>query len=381
MFNKATKENKSLYGNLLVKSIVYSRTSSNDTRRAYSNLSKSERSEIENVLEYQKNHGDVRSYETLFLLKLYGPDEFSIDEAIDLLKEWENQLSDFSQIGWAYLNVCFYLAVCYSAKAIHGGVRNTELSQLAMTYFRKSEDFAKKFDKGTIKALCYLGEKDDIHCIVDKEDEASLITGVIKNIKHNKGILAMICGLEVPFNAKDYDMLRDEGTVLKGIIGFKYSGPGLYSFRPDVDDELRELALDIHEEKEITFEELEKSYVPTEDLVEETDSKPNQPEESRSCIKIVGKIDLSKFSSSPKIGNKEARRKLIDGEDFDGVIEMDWKEKKIKCDCFPNLLKIEDNSAELYEGDHVTFMAKSNPHNRDKSKIFWTATNVRVKDN
>ena len=145
MYNSATKENKSLYGNLLVKSIVYSKKSSKDTRRAYSNLTKSERMEIEEVLEHQKNQGDVKSYETLFLLKLYGPDEFSIDEAIDLLKEWEHQFSSGNQIGWGYLNACFYLAVCYSAKSILAGVPNKELSQLAMTYFHKSEDFAKRF--------------------------------------------------------------------------------------------------------------------------------------------------------------------------------------------------------------------------------------------
>lgn len=131
--------------------------------------------EIEEVLEHQKNQGDVKSYETLFLLKLYGPDEFSIDEAIDLLKEWEHQFSSGNQIGWGYLNACFYLAVCYSAKSILAGVPNKELSQLAMTYFHKSEDFAKRFDKGTVQPLCYLGEKEDIHCIVDKNRKIQML--------------------------------------------------------------------------------------------------------------------------------------------------------------------------------------------------------------
>jgi len=189
-YSSESGEKKLLYGSLLVKSIIYSRTKTKDTRRAYSNLTNQEKREIESVLEYQKNQGDVKSYETLFMLKLYSSEEFSLDEAIDLLKEWECQYVDGNKSGWGYLNACFYLAVCYCAKSIQGKVQNKELSSLAMTYFSKSEEFAKKFDKGTIQPQCYFGEREDIHCIVDKyrkDVDASTITGVIHNIK-NKGL-------------------------------------------------------------------------------------------------------------------------------------------------------------------------------------------------
>lgn len=132
-YGKAIGEKKLLYASLLVKSIVYSKTrNSKDTRRAYSNLTLKERKEIEEVLEFQKNKGDIRSYETLFLLKLYGGEEYSLDDAIDLLKEWERQLENDHQTGWGYLNACFYLAVCYCSKAIIGDLPNYELSSLAM---------------------------------------------------------------------------------------------------------------------------------------------------------------------------------------------------------------------------------------------------------
>lgn len=212
--------------------------------------------EIEEVLEHQKNQGDVKSYETLFLLKLYGPDEFSIDEAIDLLKEWEHQFSSGNQIGWGYLNACFYLAVCYSAKSILAGVPNKELSQLAMTYFHKSEDFAKRFDKGTVQPLCYLGEKEDIHCIVDKnrkDTDACTVTGVIQHVNNNKGILKMLCGIDVSFKANRFDKFHAEGQTLRGVLGFSYSGPGLYDFRPDIDDELTGLYMDVQDEKKDFF--------------------------------------------------------------------------------------------------------------------------------
>lgn len=393
MYGNATKEKKALYGNLLVKSIVYSKQSSKDTRRAYSNLTRAERKEIEGVLEYQKNQGDVKSYETLFLLKLYGPDEFTLDESIDLLKEWERQFTEENQVGWGYLNVCFYLAICYCAKSIQTGVQNTESSQLAMTYFRKSEDLAKKFDKGTVRPLYYLGEKEDIHCIVDKnrkDNEARTVTGVIHNIKNNKGILKMQCGIEVSFNAKPFDILHDEGQTLRGVLGFSYSGPGLYEFRPDVDSELTGMLLDVQDEKEISFEDLGKSYVPAEDLVDEINedefvSKPD------SGIKQVGFIDLSKIpsptkhkkvskevsSSSKIIKNKQV---LSIGQEYEGIIIVSGRFKKIKCEAYPFPLRIEGEKDEFYEDEIVLFTAQSRPNDKDPSKLFWFATNVRLKE-
>lgn len=383
MYNTASKDKKSLYGNLLVKSIVYSKKSSKYTRRAYSNLTKSERNEIESVLEYQKNQGDLKSYETLFMLKLYGPDEFSIDEAIDLLKEWEHQFSDEDQIGWGYLNACFYLAVCYCAKSILEGVANKELSQLAMTYFRKSEDFAKKFDKGTVRPLCYLGEKEDIHCIIDKDRkdiDACMIKGVIHNIKNNKGILKMQCGVEVSFNAQRFDILHHEGQILRGVLGFSYSGPGLYDFRPDTDDQQIGVYIDNQDEKEISYEELEKAYLPTEDLVEEIRLE-KQEENSQNGIKQVGFIDLSKFGPNSKLSKNTSKKQvLIDGDDFEGIIIINGTYKNIKCKNYPFPLRIEDTNNDFYEDEKVIFTAKSRPNDRDNSKTFWYATNIRLKE-
>lgn len=294
-YGKASGEKKLLYANLLVKSIVYSKTRiKKDTRHAYSILTSKERKEIEEVLEFQKNKGDTRSYETLFLLKLYGREEYSLDDAIDLLKEWEKQLEHDHQTGWGYLNACFYLAVCYCSKAIIGNVPNYELSSLSMQYFKKAEDFAKRFDKNAVKPQCYFGESEDIHCIVDKhrkDSDAGVITGVIHSIKNNKGILKMRCGIEVSFNAQKFDILRDEGQTLRGVLGFSYSGPGLYDFGI-------ETAID---ERETTFEELEESFVPIDDLVDEAKDESvvdsSNPVPQKATPTVVGYIDLSQFES------------------------------------------------------------------------------------
>lgn len=392
-FGSETGEKKLLYGSLLVKSIIYSRTKTKDTRRAYGNLTRQEKKEIENVLEYQKKQGDVKSYETLFMLKLYSSEEFSLDEAIDLLKEWERQYTEGDKSGWGYLNACFYLAVCYCAKSIQGKIQNKELSSLAMNYFSKSEDFAKKFDKGTVQPLCYFGEREDIHCIVDKyrkDLDACTITGVIHNIRNNKGILRMQCGVDVTFNAKNFDIMRDEGQTLRGVLGFSYSGPGLYDFRPETDTGLSGLAMEIQEEKEVTYEELEQSYVPVEDLVEEMPTDDDKAEQ-RNGIKQVGFIDLSKIplSTKPKKVSKEApssSKKIKNsqvssvGEEYEGTIVLSGGSKKIQCEAYPFPLRIEGAEEEFYEDEIVLFTIQSRPNEKDPNKTFWFATNVRLKE-
>lgn len=315
MYNNASEEKKLFYGNLLLKYIVYSKTSTKNTRKAYRNLTIQERKEIEGILEYQKNKGDVKSFETMFMLKLYGTDEYSLDEAIDLLKEWESQYDENSQLGWGYLNACFYLAVCYCAKSIKRAVPNLELTSLASTYFRKSEDFAKKFDKGTVLPQCYLGERDDIHCIIDKtmkDTDADTVTGVILHIHNNKGILKMLCGVEVTFNAKGFEILHDEGQTLRGVLGFSYSGPGLYDFRPENVADSSEI-YDEQDETETTFEELEKSYVPTEVLIEEEPAVEETETKEVAVLqpKVIGTIDLSKFErKKEKTIDKDGKKNL-----------------------------------------------------------------------
>lgn len=377
-YRSASDEKKIFYGNLLRRSILYTKTDKKDYRRAYSNLTKSERSEIENILEYQKNHGDIKSYDSLFLLKLYGPEEFSLDEAIDFLKEWERRFTDGNYHGWGYLNACFYLAVCYCAKSIQAGVPNKELSLLAKRYFEKSENIAKEFDKGTMQPLCYLGEKEDIHCIIDRDvkNYARTVSGVIQHIKGNKGIMKMSCGIEVSFGAnKNYsDKLKNEGKALRGILGFRYSGPGLYEFRPDDDNNLKDRYEEIPDEKEKTFEELDKEYLPPEDLVEEKEG--NEEERPTINIKQVGYLSPEKLF----LKNNSSKRGLVDGQDYEGKIIQKGRYKMIDSKNYPYSLRIEDKNTDFYEDEVVIFTAKSRPNDHDANKLYWYATNVRLKE-
>ncbi len=393
MYNGAQDDKKIFFGNLLLKSIVYSKTSKKDsrrnTRKAYRYLTKQERKEFEDILEYQKNKGDIKSFETYFMLKLYGNDEFSLDDAIDLLKEWEAQFENGRQNGWGYLNVCFYLAVCYSAKAIKQAKPNLELTSLAATYFRKSEEYAKSFDKGAVSPQCYLGERDDIHCIIDKsliDSEGDTVTGVIHHINNNKGILKLSCGIEVTFNAKGFDILRDEGQTLRGLLGFSYSGPGLYEFRPENSSLDKDFVFEEIDETETTYEELEKDYLPAEDLVEEETDKTEE-ETTTPQIKVLGTIDVSDYKpyKGPKTSNKQINKSTEEGKTtgLHGYIEknrkfvykgrefsylIDWHEG-FAPDCAPS-------DYDYNEDEEVIFDIK-NTTNRKTGAPLIVAINVR----
>lgn len=380
MYSKTSDEKKLFYGNLLLKSIVYSKTSTKDTRKAYKNLTKLERNEIESILEYQKNKGDIKSYETMFMIKLYSSEDYSLDDAIDLLKEWESQYDENSQLGWGYLNVCFYLAVCYCAKSIKRAVPNLELTSLASKYFEKSECFAKKFDKGTVLPQCYLGERDDIHCIIDKsmkDTDADTVTGVIHHINNNKGIIKMLCGVEVTFNAKGFDILHDEGQTLRGVLGFSYSGPGLYDFRPEnVSDGSK--IYDEQDETETTFEDLEKSYVPSEILVEEETIGKEEPKKiEKTQPKVVGSIDLSKFEKKQdkfieQDGKKNLHGFINDRRDRVRTRTLSYivdRKNGFAPDCHPTQYDYRDNEEVIFD-----IFETINPKN---NQPFRFAINIR----
>ena len=78
---------------------------------------------------------------------------------------------------------------------------------------------------------------------------------------------------------------------------------------------------------------------------------------------------------------KETKKNiLVDGNDYEGIIVKDGGYKKVKCDIYPRPLKIEDKNTDYYEDEAVFFTAKSRPNDRDASRTFWYATNVRLKD-
>lgn len=66
------------------------------------------------------------SYESIFWYKMSGNEEFSLDEAVNLLIEWLHQYEINRKNGGGKLKAAYYLAVCYSAMAINSNSYNED---------------------------------------------------------------------------------------------------------------------------------------------------------------------------------------------------------------------------------------------------------------
>ena len=359
LYSKSTGEMRGIYGDFLVKSILYSKANTKDYKTAYHYLKDDERKEIEQILQQKKREGDLRCYDSLFKLYRYGKKEYPLDSAIDLLQDCASQYQSSEQKGWGYLNACYYLAVCYSAIAIHDNELSSELVNNAKKYFDEATKLAHIFEKSTINSFCYLGEKKDIHCIVDKESEGMLVSGIIMSIDNNKGIMRMKCGLEASFNAKGMDKFKFQGKAIQGIIGFKYSGLGLYQFGEA-------------EFEETTEEEIEEiintSYVP--DFTDGEEEKTEETHPTTPGLRVLGKIELPETHKKVDIDNSD--------KTYIGVYDKSTDSVRCSSKLYPLKVRTKLDS-DLYDGADVFFEIGSEPHEKYPDKSYQFAINVRIK--
>ena len=185
-----------------------------------------------------------------------------------------------------------------------------------------------------------------------------LVSGIIMSIDNNKGIMRIKCGLEASFNAKGMDKFKYQGKPIQGIIGFKYSGLGLYQFG-DVETE------------ENTEEEIEEiisnSYVPDftdEESIEEVTAPAS------SGLKVLGTIELPETRQRNDNSNTDRT--------YSGV--YDKASDSVRCPEKRYTLKVRTKKdIDLYDGADVLFEIGSEPQKKDPSKIYNFAINVRIK--
>lgn len=358
LYNSSSGEARGIYGDFLVKSILYSKTTTEDFKTAYGCLKEDERKEIEQVLLRKRDEGDLKCYDSLFKLYRYGKKEYPLDSAIDLLRECVAQYQVFGKKGWGYLNACYYLAVCYSSLAIQGDELSSELVHNANRYFDEATNLAHVFEKSSINSFCYFGEKKDIHCLVDREADGALVSGVIINIDKSKGIMRMKCGLEASFNAKGMDKFKYQGKTIQGIIGFKYSGLGLYRFGE----------ADMNNATEEEIEEIiNNSYVPD---FSDDDNKVGESMAENIGLKVLGKIELPE-DKLKKVSHNH-------NQTYSGTYNK--VADSITCSSKPYPIKVRTkNDNDLYDGADVLFEIGSEPNSKNPERSYFYAINVRFK--
>ena len=383
--------NKLFYGKQLVTLILYASTEGltskhkNNIAWSMGRLTAHEREEVEQVLQYQRAQNDIEVYENLFWFKMSGNEEFSLDEAINLLEEWLQLYEKNNKTGGGKLKALFYLAVCYSALAIHSERINEDYIANANKYFKQAEALAEKFERSTISEYAYLGEETDAHCILlpHKADEAKRVNALIVKVVRRKGYVKLACGLEAYFTANDFNSLADEGkTYLTGIIGFRYSGLRLCQFERVTDYSPEQLATisDNTDNQAITsIKKEEKDNMagvnivqqPTKELLDIIEKTKNKSVKAGSKSKKIEVTD-NDTSSDAK------RRKVVTGiyreSGNSAFVEQDgpWNNTQ-------SIRSIREGET-LIDGDEVEYLLCSEPHASDPSKKFWFAEDVHLKE-
>lgn len=398
------KQKKTFFGKQQIEAMLYNRTQGlkQERRRYYTafamgKLKGKDRNEIGEVLKYLRRQGDVSCYENLFWFKMSSRDEFNFDDAIELLQEWLSLCENNDRPQSGKLKAIFYLAVCYSAMAINSEKLCNEYVEQAKKYFGKATKLADRFEINSINSLAFLGEEDDVRCILlpSQQEARKMVKARIEKIDGKKGYAIIPnCGpkLEAFFSNKDnkYDSLKDERkTFITGSIGFRYDGLRIYDTYTETDLTIEELAETVKEE------EVETTPI-TDDKEQETPVSQTETTKSVGAsvkdtsvslgVKVVGKLDPEKLLANR---SREVKHNVNTGIDKNGTFvgKIDAKRINVWAGGKPYYIDKKGegfkfgwspNECDYDENEEVYFEKKEGP-NYKTGGTFTYAINVRPK--
>ena len=398
------KQKKTFFGKQQIEAMLYYRTKGlkQERRRYYTafamgKLKGKDRYEIGEVLKYLRRQGDVSCYENLFWFKMSSRDEFNFDDAIELLQEWLSLCENNDRPQSGKLKAIFYLAVCYSAMAINSEKLCNEYVEQAKKYFEEATKLADRFEINSINSLAFLGEEDDVRCILlpSQQDARKMVKARIEKIDGKKGYAIIPnCGpkLEAFFSNKDnkYDSLRDERkTFITGSIGFRYDGLRIYDTYTETDLTLEELAETVKEEEVETAPINDDKEQETPVSQTETTKSVGESVKDTSVslgVKVVGKLDLEKLQANRP---REVKHNVNTGIDKNGTFvgKIDAKRIYVWAGGKPYYIDKKGegfkfgwspNECDYDENEEVYFEKKEGP-NYKTGGIFNYAINVRPK--
>ena len=377
---------KIIYGCRLYDTVISSKRK--EIKESIDKLNDRYISRIEEATRYNARKGVSGAYEKLLNLMIFNSrSDSTIEEAIELLKEWEKSTKSNAEHLW----INYYFMVFYAVQILNEGHANKGLMKRYKEVCQKTKDYCSAADQkeyDTYPYLYYKASEQGLGCITENkdsiiEDKANFVQGTIIDVSKSnrrRGKAKLDCGLEASFSAKDkkFDDADVNRTRLDGIIGFRFNGLGLYK---------QDIIM------ETTDEKAEEVSTHTADFIEtnkkESASFDNSDSTSESIKRpvVIGHIDLSTINDGTKKRlvptNSESIKNQKEEQEYEGVIVMEGRFKKIKSDSFSYYsLPIEGcNLNDFYEDEEVVFVVKSRPQDKNPSKPYWFATNLRLKEN
>ena len=381
---KSTKDEKLkiIYGCRLYDAAISSKRK--DIRACINKFDDTYISRIEEVTRYNARRGVSGAYEKLLNLIIFNSrTNRTIEYAIELVKEWEKSAKSNEEHLW----INYYFMVFYAVQILNEGHANEGLMNRYNEVKEKTEKYCKEADQKEYDTYSYLfyraSDSQGLGSITEDINKASFVQGTIIDVSKSnrrRGIAKLDCGLMASFAATDrkFDDADVNVTRLKGIIGFRFNGLGLYRQ---------------HIIMETTSEKAEEVSTQTENFIE-TDKIKNESSDNNDTTTVSikrpvvkGQIDLSSIKDRPKKrfapANSGTIKNQKEEQEYEGVIVIDGRyKKKIRCKSFPTFdIPIEGcDLNEFYEDDKVIFVVKSRPQDKNPSKLYRFATNLRLKE-
>lgn len=376
---KSTKDEKLkiIYGCRLYDAVISSKRK--EIRACINNFDDTYISKIEEVTRYNARKGVSGAYEKLLNLIIFNSrTNRTIEYAIELVKEWEKSAKSNEEHLW----INYYFMVFYAVQILNEGHANEGLMNRYNGVQEKTEKYCKEAEQKEYDTYPYLfyraSDSQGLGNITEDKDKASFVQGTIIDVSKSnrrRGIAKLDCGLKASFAARDkkFDDADVNITRLKGIIGFRFNGLGLYK---------QDIIMETTDEKS------EEVSTQTENFTETNQKKSesfDNNDTTTASVKpnIVGYVDLSTIKDKKRLvtANSGTIKNQEKEQEYEGVIVFEGRNKKIKCDSFPYSLPIEgcDLNA-FYEDEEVTFVVKSRPQDKNPLKPYYFATNLGLKE-
>lgn len=249
-FEKSQGDNKIYYGHQEVSILTYSNDIELKTplKKRYLGLNRSEIERIVRILKILRDQtGDLKAAEKLFTIqRLTNRDSLAKSDTTNSLFTWY-ELAKKNNNTASILLASYYLYVRFALMLLESSASDADLKNRYLQHKNECGELGRELEKNTGFCLQYLGRDfkgrwdsllepyealvKDRGLIKKYSPDCKLVEADIVDVKGRHGDCRIGFLTNVSFGSHKVDSY-DIGNkkLVNGVLGFRYSGPGLYAF-------------------------------------------------------------------------------------------------------------------------------------------------------
>ena len=249
-FEKSIGNNKVYYGHQEVSILTYSNDIKLNTplKQRYFSLDRLEIERIVHILKILRDQtGDLKAAEKLFTLqRLINRDPLANSDTTNSLYAWYELAKKYNDSA-SILQASYYLYIMFALMLLNSSSNNADLKKRYLQYRNECEELGRLLEKNTGYSLKYLGcyykgrwdsllepyeaVVKDRGQIKEYSLECKRVEADIVDVRGRHGVCEIGFLMNISFGSHKVDSY-DIGNkkLVNGVLGFRYSGPGLYAF-------------------------------------------------------------------------------------------------------------------------------------------------------